>query len=281
MVTGATNGIGRVAALQLAQRGATVAVVSRNAQRVADTVHDAQVAGAHMNVSGFTADLTSLSDTRVLAERLREHYPAIHGLINNAGGVFLARKVTTEGLEETWALNVVTPFLLTRLLEEPLRAAAAPEHWARVVNVSSGAHMTARGLNWDDVGFARRYFGFAAYSHAKLAEVMLSLGQARAWRDRNISVNALHPGFVNTGFGRESNRWLRLAFTLITPFALSPEDGARTTLFAAASPEVEGLTGRYFEKERVARYNRVAAIEADQDRLLRLLEEQTGLKAEA
>jgi NAD(P)-dependent dehydrogenase (short-subunit alcohol dehydrogenase family) len=267
LVTGATNGIGKVAALELARLGAQVIVVGRNAEKTRATVDEIQSATQNPNVKSALADLSLMSSTRALADQIKRDYNRIDVLLNNAGGIFYERQVTSEGLEMTFALNHMSYFLLTHLLMDMLKASAP----ARVVNVSSNAHQLARKFNIDDLQSERGYSGFAAYGQSKLANVLFSNELARRLKPHNIVSNALHPGAVATGFGtgqKGGGGWFAGTITnLILRFGLSPEQGAKTSLHLATSPQVEGVTGKYFSNSRETAPSAAARDEAMQRRL--------------
>jgi NAD(P)-dependent dehydrogenase (short-subunit alcohol dehydrogenase family) len=242
MVTGATAGIGRVSAHRLAEMGATVIVVSRNLHKCNAVVEAIRRQTGNAAVEAMPADLSSLSQVRALAQRFLDAYPRLDVLLNNAGAIFTSRQVSADGIEMTWALNHLSYFLLTHLLMDALKAAPA----ARVINVSSDAHLMG-AIAFDDVQFERRrYSGFGAYSQSKLANVMHAYGLARRLEDTPVTVNALHPGAVATDFGKNnSGVWGKL-FKLFSRFTISPEEGAQTSIYLASSPEVAGVTGKYF-----------------------------------
>jgi NAD(P)-dependent dehydrogenase (short-subunit alcohol dehydrogenase family) len=194
-------------------------------------------------------------------------------LINNAGAYYSRNEKTREQIERTLALNVLSPFLLTRLLE-PSLAAASP---SRVVNVASAAHNGAK-LHWDDLDNQRKYSGFATYSRSKLALILLTHELARRWAPRRVAVNALHPGFVRSRFGHNNPgataAVIRLAGRL---FGISPERGAETLVYLATSPQVEGVTGEYFVRRRDVRSSRESYDDAAALRLWDLCSARVGL----
>ena len=194
-------------------------------------------------------DLADLASVREGAGQLLERYEQIHVLVNNAGLVLSERTETTDGFESTFGINHLGPFLLTRLLTERL-VASAP---ARVVNVASTAHRSARhGLDFDDLQSRRRYRGMQAYGRSKLANILFTTELARRLSGTGVTANSLHPGTVATGYARDGDASGVLAFgvKVIKPFILSPEKGARTSVYLASSPEVAEVTGQYFVKCR-------------------------------
>ncbi len=244
VVTGATGGIGKATATGLARMGSTVAITGRDAARAEAAA--VQIGDRGAAVDAFVADMSSLQEVRRLAAELSERYPRIDVLVNNVGGYWNSRHVTADGLERTFALNHLAPFLLTNLLLEQLIAGAP----ARVVTVSSDAHRMGR-IDFDDLQGARSYSGARAYNQSKLANVLFSDELARRLADRGVTANALHPGVVRTGFGSEDpGRLQKLVLPLGKWLLKSPEQGAETSIYLASSPDVATVTGRYFANSK-------------------------------
>lgn len=243
LVTGGTSGIGRVTARVLAERGAEVIVVGRDAARTRETAEEIfSITGRR--VSTMLADLSSLEETRRLAEQVRAGFPKVDVLVNNAGNLFTTRRITPEGHERTWVLNHLSPLLLTVELLPSLKAAAP----SRVVNVNSDSHAWG-SIDLTEMRDAPRFRGLKAYANAKLASMMATFALARRLEGTGVTVNCLHPGFVSTGIGKEMHWSLRfLQNVLLEPFRLSAEQGALTTLHLACAPELESVTGGYFVK---------------------------------
>ncbi len=253
LVTGATSGIGRVTAETLAAYGATVLAVGRNADTTSATVSAISAATGSGRVVGLLADLSRQADVRRLAEEVRRRWPVLHILVNNAGAVFNQRAESADGIEQTWALNHLSYFLLTDLLRDALSAGGTPGRTARIVNVASNGHMSLRGLDFADLEKRQRYFGFGAYAQSKLANIMFTYELARRLTAAGapITANVLHPGLVYTGFGGYSRQWWgRLAYAFLNRLVLTPAQGAETMLYLATAPAVEGVTGKYFVKRR-------------------------------
>jgi NAD(P)-dependent dehydrogenase (short-subunit alcohol dehydrogenase family) len=244
VITGATSGIGRIAAERLAGMGARIVSIARDRARGQAALARLRGAGGGPH-SVHYADLSSLGEMKRAAAEVRAAEPRVDVLVNNAGAVFGARGVTADGMERTFALNHVAYFVLTRLLLDSL-AAAAP---ARVVNVASGAHRRGR-IDWDDLQFASGYGGLEAYRRSKLCNILFTRELARRLGGTGITANSLHPGFVASRFGDESGGWLAHAIRLAKLLAISPEEGADTLVYLASSPEVADVTGRYFYKRR-------------------------------
>jgi NAD(P)-dependent dehydrogenase (short-subunit alcohol dehydrogenase family) len=278
LVTGATNGIGRVAAQALAARGAAVELVARSPERAQRAVAEIRAATGNPRVDWLLADLSDLAQVRRLAGAFRQRHTDLHVLVNNAGGVFARRQETVDGLERTFALNHLSYFLLTCELLA-LLAASAP---ARVVNVSSDAHQagTFRGLDFDDLQGRKRYYSFTAYGRSKLANVLFTYALARRLAGTNVTANALHPGFVRSGFGSGNGRLWDFFYRLSAPFALSPEQGAETIIYLAASPEVEGQTGQYYHRCQAVRSSPASYDVAAQERLWAASRALTGASCE-
>ncbi|MHA6783128.1 SDR family oxidoreductase [Pseudonocardia saturnea] len=248
LVTGATTGIGRATAMGLARMGAHVAITGRNRGRVDDAAGEIRAAGGGQ-VDVFVADLSSQAQVRRLAGEVLRQLPRIDVLVNNVGGYWNTRHVTADGLERTFALNHLAPFLLTGLLLDRLTQGAP----ARVVTVASGAHAMGR-IDFDDLQGERSYSGSRAYDQSKLANVLFSYELARRLRGSGVTANALHPGMVSTSFGAEDpGRIQRLLVPLLRPLMKSPAQGAATSIHLASAPAVEQTSGRYFADSRAKR----------------------------
>ena len=240
VITGATSGIGEVAAQRLAQRGARIVMIARDESR-AQAALARLAATAGQTHAVHIADLSTLSEMKRVAADIAAAEPRIDVLINNAGAVFNRRIVTADGLELTFALNHMAYFALTAGLLERLKATPA----ARIVSTSSQAHMGAR-LDFDDLQSARKFSGFVAYGRSKLCNILFTRELARRLTGSGVTANCLHPGFVATRFGDASGGVGQLVIGLAKrALAISPERGAETIVHLAASPEVEGLTGEY------------------------------------
>jgi NAD(P)-dependent dehydrogenase (short-subunit alcohol dehydrogenase family) len=245
VVTGATSGVGKAAAIALARRGAAMVLVGRDPARAAAALTDVRAASPTGAGELFLADLSSQRSIRELATEIRARYPALHVLVNNAGGIWYRRDVTVDGLERTFATNHLAYFLLTDLLLDALHAGAP----ARIVSVSSDAHFGAT-LDFDDLQGERRYDGWLAYKRSKLANILFTSALADRLAGSGVTANALHPGVVNTGIARKGSPLFRLGFRIAAPFMLTPARGAETIVYLASSPEVDGVSGGYFQKCR-------------------------------
>ena len=260
VVTGATNGIGEATALGLARMGATVIGIGRSRAKCAETAERIKRLTGDEQVAFFIADLSVQEQVRHLAETIQRHYARLDVLVNNAGAYFTSRQESADGIEMTWALNHLNYFLLTNLLLDLLKASAP----SKVICVSSDAHRGA-SIRFDDPEYKKGYSGFTVYGHSKLANVLFTYELARRLEGTYVTANALHPGFVASGFGMNNGGLMSVAMRVVQHFgARSPEKGARTGLYLASSPQVENVTGQYFADERAlksspASYDRAAA----------------------
>jgi NAD(P)-dependent dehydrogenase (short-subunit alcohol dehydrogenase family) len=244
MVTGANSGIGKATALGLARMGATVVMVCRDRARGEAAQSEVKAQSGNDAVDLLLADLSSQQSIRQLVEDFKQRYSQLHVLINNAGVFMLTRRETVDGLEKTFAVNQLAPFLLSNLLLDVLKASAP----ARIVNVSSGAH-EAGYIKLDDLQSKKSYRSMRAYGQSKLALVLFTYELARRLAGTGVTANCLHPGFVATNIAqRDLPAVARIAAKLVFLRGISPEEGAKTSLYLASSPEVEGVTGQYFVK---------------------------------
>jgi NAD(P)-dependent dehydrogenase (short-subunit alcohol dehydrogenase family) len=275
LVTGGTHGIGLATAQALASSGAPVTLVGRNADKTGRVVEALRRDSGNDRVEGLVADLSSQAEVRRLATEFAAAHDRLDVLVNNVGGFWATRHLTADGLERTFALNHLAPFLLTHLLR-PLLESSAP---ARVVTVSSGAQALGR-IDFDDLQGERSYSGQRAYNQSKLANVLFTYELARRLEGTGVTANALHPGVVRTGFGREDPSFpYRALLPLVRPFLLSPERGAQTSVYLASSPEVEGVSGKYFVKKQERRSSRASYDTQVARRLWDVSAELTGVDA--
>jgi NAD(P)-dependent dehydrogenase (short-subunit alcohol dehydrogenase family) len=242
LITGATSGIGKAAATFLAGRGYEMVLVGRNPTKAEATVREIREQTGNGSVHGLLADFADLGQVRQLAGQVKEKFPRLDILINNAGAYFNRRQRTPYGVEKTFLVNHLAPFLLTNLLLDHLRKSPS----ARIINVASNAHENAR-LDLDDLNFERFYFGFWAYGRSKLANILFTYELARRLKEGHVTVNALHPGRVGTDIFKTDFSILGGPLKwVIERISLTPEQGADNTVFLASSPDVEGVTGKYF-----------------------------------
>lgn len=269
LITGVTQGIGRVAAREIARHGPKMVLIARDAKRGQEVVEEVKAAGSPQ-VELIVADLSSQAEVRRAAAEFKARHDKLHLLVNNAGAVFTERKLSADGLEMTLALNHLGYFLLTLELLEVIKASAP----ARIVNVASDAHRGAR-INFDDLQCERSYggSGFRAYGQSKLANILFTRELARRLEGTGVTANCLHPGVVATGFGSNGGPLLRLGLKLARPFFRTAEDGAKTTVYLATSPAVEGVTGKYFADSREKRPEPQAQDDTTAGRLWQVSEE--------
>jgi NAD(P)-dependent dehydrogenase (short-subunit alcohol dehydrogenase family) len=281
VVTGGNSGIGFETAAGLASMGARVLVTARNADKgraavaaIAERLH------GESQVQLVVFDLADLASVRQGAAEILEQAPSIDVLVNNAGLVLTERAETVDGYEATFAINHLGPFLLTNLLLDRIKASSP----ARIVNVASTAHNTARkGMPFDDLQSTKRYRGMRVYGESKLANILFTLELARRLEGTGVTANSLHPGTVRTGYGADGDARGFLAFgiKIAQPFFLSPAKGARTSIYLASSPAVDGVTGKYFVKCKERRPRRWAEDPEAAQRLWQVSAELVGLAAPA
>jgi retinol dehydrogenase 12 len=277
MVTGATSGLGQVTARALAERGATVIVVGRSPQKCAATVSRIKQQTGNASAEFMPADLSSQQDIHQLAQYFKTRYPRLDVLVNNAGAFFTKRRESVDGIEMTLALNHLGYFLLTNLLLDTLQVSAP----SRIVNVSSGSHFGAC-MNFDDLQAEQRYDGYQAYSQSKLANLLFTYELARRLGETGIAVNAVNPGFAATNIGLNNFSLTRGRFgnavrRLMGLVANSAEEGAQTTIYMATAAEVEGVTGKYFEKQTAVPSSKESYDTVAANRLWQVSAELTGL----
>ena len=244
LVTGATAGIGKVTATGLANMGAEVIIAGRNKLKAEDTVRQIKSETGNESIQYLLADFSDLEQVRELARAFMEHFSRLDVLVNNAGAFFNKRIVTPYGVEKTFLVNHLAPFLLTNLLLDLLTISEP----ARIINVSSEGHRQGT-IDFNDLDFKHSYFGMKAYGRSKLANILFTYELARRLADSEITVNALHPGHVATDIWKSN-------FPVVGPvlkwiiglFAISPESGADNSIYLTSSPVVSGITGKYFMK---------------------------------
>jgi NAD(P)-dependent dehydrogenase (short-subunit alcohol dehydrogenase family) len=249
VVTGANSGVGRATAEALARAGATTVMTARSKERGERALSDLRASTGSDRMRLVVFDLGDLVSVGEGAEEILEHCPQIDVLVNNAGLVLSRRSETKDGYESTFAINHLGPFYLTRLLTSRLKASAP----ARVVNVASVAHRGARRLDFDDLQTTKGYAAMKAYSRSKLANILFTNELAERLGPFGVTANSVHPGTVASGFAQDDDAkgFLSFGLKLIKPFILTPERGARTSVYLASSPEVAGVTGQYFVKCRL------------------------------
>lgn len=245
VVTGGTAGIGLVTARELARRGAHLTLVSRSPEKCARVAEEIKAETGNLQIEYIAADLSAREEVHRVAYDFKKRHPRLDVLVNNAGGVFMSRQLSRDGIEMTFALNHLSYFLLTHLLLDVLKASAP----ARIINVACDAHRGGK-INFDDIQREKNYSGFAAYSQSKLCNILFTYELARRLDGTGVTVNTLHPGFVASDFGKNNGALMRLALKLLSPVAKSTNDGASTSIYLASSREVEGISGKYFVDAR-------------------------------
>lgn len=243
VITGATQGIGLATAHGLALLKPRLILVSRDKTRCEAAVQEVKERSGNPQISYLQADLSSQSSIRQLARDVLAQTDRLDVLVNNAGAIFEKRAVSVDGYELTFALNHLNYFLLTGLLLPRLKQSGP----ARIVNVASRAHVRA-SFNLSDLQSEKSYTPMTVYGNSKLANLLFTYELARRLEGTNVTVNALHPGVVSTGFARNNSGIWSAIFTLASPFLLTPEKGAQTSIYLASSPEVAGVSGKYFDK---------------------------------
>jgi len=244
LVTGATSGIGKETALALGRLGASVVITTRDKEKGQATKKELIERSGNESIDFIFCDLSSLQSVKDCSKQFESDHERLEVLINNAGTWERRRSLSKDGIELTFAVNHLAPFLLTNLLLDTLKRSAP----SRVISVSSGLH--GGTINFDDIGFEGRFRGMIAYRQSKLANMLFIRELSRRLEGSSVTANCLMPGMVNTGLGRHS-RWINRMFfkALGTP----PEKGARTSVYLASSPDVEKITGECFSKSRIVK----------------------------
>lgn len=273
LVTGGTSGIGYASALQLAKKGFDVFIVGRSENACQKVVAELKSINSHARFGFYVCDLTSGSQIKTMAEKIRQEHNHLDVLLNNAGGVFAQRELTEDGFEKTFALNHLAYFILTRELLPLLRNAKK----ARIVCVSSNSHLHGK-IDWENLQCEKSYFIMSQYGNTKLMNVLFSRELSKRLSGTGITVNALHPGVVKTQIGNKSNHsffsfaWQAFAFL----GGVSKDKGAETSVYLASSPEVEGISGKYFVRSKESKINPVASDDAVALRLWQETERLVG-----
>jgi NAD(P)-dependent dehydrogenase (short-subunit alcohol dehydrogenase family) len=260
VITGATSGIGEVAADRLAAKGARIVFVARDRHRGEETLKHLHAIAPGAEHRAYYADLSQLAEMKRVAFEIAENEPEIDVLVNNAGALFNSRKVTADGLEMTFALNHMSYFVVTDILKQRMKTGG------RIVSTASDAHKGAR-LDFNDLQSARSFSGFGVYGRSKLCNILFTRELARRLEGTGITANCLHPGFVATRFGDQSGGILSLGVRAAKNFAISPEQGAYTIIYLASSPVVDNVTGGYFYKCAPAVPTKEAQNDSDAKRL--------------
>ena len=272
MITGASSGLGRAMALELAQMGASLVLVCRDRTRGENVMAEIRERTGNPAVSLMLADLSVQQSIRTLAADFLARGEPLHVLVNNAGVFNLKRSLTADGIETVFAVNHLSYFMLTLLLLDRIKQSAP----ARIVNVASNAHRWG-SINFDDLGGARSYRSSRIYGQSKLANILFTYELARRLEGTGVTVNCVHPGAVATGLGANNGALAKLLMPVIGLFMRSPEQGAATQIFLAASPEVEGVSGKYFVDCKPAQSNQESYDTAVARRLWEVSARMTGV----
>ena len=271
LITGGNSGIGKATALGLARMGATVVIVARSKEKGEAALAEIIAKSGNRNVELMLADMSSQDSIRRLASDFEARHQKLHLLVNNAG-VYLTRRIATvDGLESTFATNHLGPFLLTNLLLDLLKASVP----SRIVNVTSDAHNGAK-VNFEDLQGEKRFSGWQAYGQSKLAMILFTHELAKRLEGTGVTVNSAHPGVVRTNFAK-NNGLVTFGFRLMRPFFTSPETAAKRILYVATSPDLDGVTGKYFTKMREAKSSQESYDDESAERLWQISEQLTKL----
>lgn len=268
IVTGANSGIGKETALGLAKLGASIVMVCRNPELGKSAQNWIKEQSGNSSVDLLLADLASQQAIRDLVSEFSSKYDQLHILINNAGAVLRKRTLTVDGLETTFAVNYLAPYLLTNLLLDVLKASAP----ARIINVTSGLHRRA-WIDFDDIQSEKKYGAFWSYNKAKLALIYFTYHLAQILEGSGVTVNIFNPGVARTNLGRDTPWYMRWAVV----FFKNPKKCAETPIYLASAPELEGVTGKYFENKRETRSSEASYDAAIAARLWQISADLTGL----
>jgi NAD(P)-dependent dehydrogenase (short-subunit alcohol dehydrogenase family) len=274
LITGATSGIGRATAIELARRGATLMLVARDRGRGEGTVREIRERTDNREVTLMLADLSSQQSIRELAREFLATNRPLHVLLNNAGVVNLHRTLTVDGIETVFAVNHLGYFLLTNLLLDRLKQSAP----ARIVNVASEVHKIG-ALDFDDLQNERRFRSMRVYGQSKLANILFTYELARRLAGTNVTVNCLHPGAVATGLGKNNGAWAQVLVSILGTFFRTPEQGAATSIHLVSSPAVAGVSGKYFMNGAERRSSKASYDDAAAKRLWDISAQMTGIGA--
>jgi Dehydrogenases with different specificities (related to short-chain alcohol dehydrogenases) len=273
IITGANSGIGKVTATSLAQQGAILVMVCRSKEKGLIVLNRIKEKTRNPHIELIMADFSSQKDIRRAANEIKAHYPVIDVLINNAGAINDQRTETIDGYETTFATNHLGYFLFTNLLLDNLKA--APK--ARIVNVASEAQRMGK-INFDDLQTKNGYTPMKAYSQSKLANIIFTFELAKRLKGTNITANCLHPGVVNTNFGKELKGFTGILFKLLSPFMRNADKGAETSIWLTTAPELEGISGKYYSNKKEIKSQPASYDAGIQKKLWEISEQMTNVK---
>jgi NAD(P)-dependent dehydrogenase (short-subunit alcohol dehydrogenase family) len=276
VITGANQGIGKESALALGKMGAKLVLVCRSEDKARAAIADLEKAGIQ-GIELVVANMGVQADVRRAAAEIKAKLARIDVLLNNAGMLCTSRRDTVDGIEETFATNHLGYFLFTNLLLDVLKKSAP----SRIVNVASMAHKQVRRVAWDDIQMKKSWSAFRAYGQSKLCNILFTRELARRLEGTGVTANSLHPGVIGSGFGHTDGGFMSMLVSIAKPFMMTPEQGAKTQIWLASSPAVEGVTGKYFNKCAETTPSRGAQEEGAPERLWALSEELTGLRGAA
>lgn len=276
VITGATSGIGKVTAMELAKTGARIAIVARNKAKALQVQDEIKARTSNESIGIFIADLSSLSDIRNVATKIKATYNKIDVLINNAGLIMTGkREVSKDGNELTLATNHLGPFLLTSLLFDVIKQSEA----GRIINVSSEAYKMAKP-DFENIQLTKGYSAIKAYSNSKLYNLLFTYELSKRIKQNGlaVTVNALHPGVINTGFGKKSTGFAGFVFKRLSAFFKSPDKGAETSIFLATSGTLDDVSGKYFKNKKVKTTNNKLVTPENAQQLWATSEQLTGTR---
>ncbi|MEJ2251871.1 MAG: SDR family oxidoreductase [Candidatus Lokiarchaeota archaeon] len=269
MITGANSGIGKETSRVLGKMGATIIMLCRNQERGEKALQDLKQQTHSDKFELIIGDLADPDSIYHAVELFKGNHERLDVLINNAGLILNKRKISSLGYEMTFTINYLGHFLLTNLLIDTLKKSAP----SRIINVASAVHKSAN-LNFNDINQDTNYKGYLAYANSKLANILFTYELARRLKETGVTVNALHPGFVRSNFGKRGrNRLMGILFKFLRLFAISAKKGAKTSIYLASSPEVEGITGKYFAKSKPVKSSKASYNPENQKQLWKLSEQ--------
>tara|TARA_Y100001970_G_scaffold250037_1_gene321355 strand:- start:39100 stop:39960 length:861 start_codon:yes stop_codon:yes gene_type:complete len=272
LITGATNGIGRSAAIELSKRGAEIAFIARDVEKAQKLFQELSVAGGKV-MEPIIANLGSIEETKEAAKVFINRDKDLDILLNNAGIINTERKETVDGFEEVFAVNHLAYFVLTLCLLNGIK-----NNPKRIVNVSSGAHAFVKDINYQDIEYKENYSTMKVYGQSKLANILFTKELSNKLSSKGTTVNCLHPGFVNTGIGSQNSPTLaRVLMTLAKPFSKKSEKGAETSIYLCSSEEVKGVTGEYFVDCKIKSVTEAAKSDNNAKKLWEISRKMTGV----